>query len=162
MVREVRRPVRPPFEAAPGPIWCQEKHLPDGLQPRHSIVVEAASPIFRYVRNPSAIQERAVQHRDNSRKLNSKFGTANVPTIDLSEPQGLSLFPALRGGIETVRVLWTESVDNKLVRSSPSIRAVSRFVGHACSAGRGLENGSGVALSFLESNVSPFPLCQCR
>ena len=57
---------------------CQEKHLPDGLQPRHSIVVEAASPIFRSVRNPPAIQERAVQHRDNSRKLNSKFGTANA------------------------------------------------------------------------------------
>ena len=47
-------------------------------------------------------------------------------------------------------------MDNKLVRSSPSIRAVSRFVGHACSAGRGLENGYGVVLSFLESNVSPF------
>ena len=26
-----------------------------------------------------------------------------MPTIDLSEPQGLSLFPVLRGGIETMQ-----------------------------------------------------------
>ena len=79
-----------------------------------------------------------------------------MPTIDLSEPRGLSLFPVLRGGIETIRVLWTRSVDDKLGRSSPSIRAVSCSVGRACSAGSGLENGYGVAFSFLGSNVSPF------
>ena len=47
-------------------------------------------------------------------------------------------------------------MDDKLGRSSPSIRAVSCSVGHACSAGSGLENGYGVELSFLGSNVSPF------
>ena len=79
-----------------------------------------------------------------------------MPTINLSEPRGLSLFPVLQGGIETVRVLWTESVDDKLARSSPSIRAVSCSVGRACFAGSGLENGYGVVFSFLRSNVSPF------
>ena len=33
---------------------CQEKHLPDGLQPRHSIVVEAASPICPLREKPSS------------------------------------------------------------------------------------------------------------
>ena len=58
-------------ETSPRRVAAQTQHRCRGSQ-----------PIFRYVRNPSAIQERAVQHRDNSRKLNSKFGTANVPTID--------------------------------------------------------------------------------
>ena len=108
-------------------------------------------------RTPVPAMQEQIAHRINSRSETEQqvFGSA-VPTIDLSEPQGLSLFRVLRGGIETIQCPLDKSVDNNLGRSSPSIRAVSWSVGRACSAGSGLENGYVVAFSFLGSNVSPF------
>ena len=52
---------------------CQEKHLPDGLVPGHASRCRGSQPHFPLRENVPAIQERAVQHCDGVRKLNSRF-----------------------------------------------------------------------------------------